>query len=83
MLADVVGASVALPVVPVIISELGEDGHMRLIQRQAVLAVEVVWLTVSPVKPVHSLVHVLPDPVTGGPLAVSLLKILANNNFQT
>ena len=82
MLADVVGASVTLPVIPVIVSELGEDGHMRLIQRQTVLAVEVVGLTVSPVKPVHSLVHVLPDPITRGPLAVPLLKILANNNFQ-
>ena len=82
MLADVVGASVTLPVIPVIVSELGEDGHMRLIQRQTVLAVEVVGLTVSPVKPVHSLVHVLPDPVTRGALAVPLLKILANNNFQ-
>ena len=73
MLTDVVGGIVALPVVPVIVPELGEDGHMGLIQGQAVLAVEVVGLTVSPVKPVHSLVHVLPDPVTGLTLAMPLL----------
>ena len=73
MLTDVVGAAVTLVIIPVIVPELGEDGHMGLPQDQAVLAVVVVGLTVSPVKPVHSLVHVLPDPVTGGALAMPLL----------
>ena len=75
MLTNVVGASVALVVIPVVVPELRQDGHVGLPQGDAVLAVEVVGLAIPPVKPDDGLVHVLPHPVTGGVLTVSLLKI--------
>ena len=73
MLTNVVGASVALVIIPVIIPELGQDGHVGLPQGDAVLAVEVVGLAITPVKPANGFILVLPHPVTRGALTVSLL----------
>ena len=83
MLTNVVGASVALVIIPVIIPELGQDGHVGLPQGDAVLAVEVVRLAISPVKPGDRLIHVRPHPVTRGALAVSLLCTQLLNTFTS
>ena len=48
---------------------------MLLNHGEAVLALEVVGLAIGPVKPGDGLVHVRPDPVAGGALAVSLLNM--------
>ena len=75
MLADVVGAHVAVEVIPEVIPEDREEGVMLLYHGHTVLAVEVVRLTISPVKPGDRLIHMRPHPVTRGALAVSLLCI--------
>ena len=73
MLADVVGAHVAVEVIPEVISEDREEGVMLLHHGHTVLAAEVVGLAIGPVKPGDGLILVRPHPVTGGPLTVPLL----------
>ena len=73
MLADVVGASGAVKVIPEVVPEHWEEDVVLLNHGEAVLALEVVGLAIGPVKPGDGLVHVRPDPVAWGALAVSLL----------
>ena len=47
---------------------------MELRHGEAVLSLEIVRLTLSPVKPLDSLVGVGPEPLPGGVLVVALLR---------
>ena len=58
-------SSLALEIIPVVISEHGEEGVVVLGHDEAALAVHVVGLPVRPVKPVHRLVLVRPPPNPG------------------
>ena len=51
MFADVVGAHVAVEVIPEVIPEDWEEGVMLLHHGHTVLAAEVVRLAITPVKP--------------------------------
>ena len=65
MLTDVVGAFVAVKVIPEVVPEHREQGVVLLYHGDAVLAVEVVGLAIGPVKPGDGLILVRPHPVTG------------------
>ena len=82
VLADVVGAHVAVKVIPEVIPEHGEEGVMLLNHGHAVLAAEVVRLAIGPVKPGHGLILVRPHPVTRAVLTVPLLW-MKNTSLNT
>ena len=52
------------PVIPVVVPGLGEEGPVVLPQHQTVLIVPVIGLAICPVKPLNSLVHVRPVPLS-------------------
>merc|ERR1719333_1625222 len=52
------------PIIPEVVPGLGEEGPVVLPQHQAVLIVPVIGLAISPVKPLNSLVHVRPVPLS-------------------
>ena len=60
-------------VIPEVVPGPGEEGVVVLPHGDAVLPVQVVGLTVPPVKPVHSGVHVRPVPHTRVMLVMSRL----------
>ena len=63
--------------VHIVPQEVSEDGDERVVEfshSQAVLSIEIIGLTVSPVKPLPSLVGVGPEPLPGGVLVVALLR---------
>ena len=76
ILADVVSGAVASQVVPVVVPEDGEEGVVDLHHAETHLpaVVVVVGLALSPVKPAHGLVAVLPDPLPGRVLVVAALE---------
>ena len=73
VLADVVGAHVAVKVIPEVIPEHREEGVVLLDHGHAVLAAEVVGLTISPIEPGDGLILVRPHPVSRLVLTVPLL----------
>ena len=75
ILADVMSSLVTAQVVPEVIPEDWEEGVVDLHHAEAHLpaVAVVVGLTVGPVKPLHGGVAAVPDPLSGGVLAVTTL----------
>ena len=73
-LTDIVMGNITVHVVP---QEVSEDGDKRIVELrhgEAVLAVEIIRLTLSPVEPLDGFVGVRPEPLPGSILIVSLLS---------
>ena len=65
---------ITVHVVPQEVSEDGDERVVELCHSQAVLSIEIIGLTLSPVKPLHSLVGVGPEPLPGGVFVMTLLE---------
>ena len=74
VLTKIMSSVATVIVIPEVVPGPGEEWVMVLSHHKAVLAMVVVGLAVSPVKPINGGVHVLPHPVSGGTLTVSLLQ---------
>ena len=72
LLTDVVLGPVAVQIIPEVISVEVERIPVPLHQSHTVLTVVVVRLTLSPVKPLNSLVLMRPDPLSWSVLVVTL-----------
>ena len=68
------GRPVTVIIIPEVVSRDGEQRIVVLPHDQTVLPLQVVGLTISPVKPLHSLVHVAPDPLSWVMFTVTLLN---------
>merc|ERR1712172_335271 len=73
-LTDIVVGSVTAHVVPEEVPEDRDEGVVELRHGETVLALQVVWLSISPVEPLHGLVSGGPEPLPGVMLAVSLIS---------
>ena len=71
---DIMGWVFTVIVIPEVVPGPGEEGVVVLPHGDAVLPVQVVGLTVPPVKPVHCGVHVGPVPHTRVVLVMSRLE---------
>ena len=74
VLTKIMSSVTTVKVIPEVVPCPGEEWVMVFSHHEAVLAVVVVGLAVSPVKPINGGVHVLPHPVSRGSLTVSLLE---------
>ena len=86
VLTKIMSSVATVIVIPEVVPCPGEEWVMVLSHHKAVLAMVVVGLAVSPVKPINCGVHVLPHPVSRGSLTVSLLQwakiFITNSNVQ-
>ena len=85
VLTKIMSSVATVIVIPEVVPCPGEEWVMVLSHHKAVLAMVVVGLAISPVKPINCGVHVLPHPVSRGSLTVSLLqwaKIFITNIFK-
>ena len=71
--------SVTAHVVPEEVPEDRDEGVVELRHGEAVLTLQVVGLTLSPVKPLDGLVSGGPEPLTWVVLAVTLLHVRKSN----
>ena len=74
VLTKIMSSVATVIVIPEVVPCPGEEWVMVFSHHKAVLAMVVVGLAVSPVKPINGGVHVLPHPVSRGSLTVSLLQ---------
>ena len=74
-LTDIVVGNVTAHIVPEEVPEDGDEGVVELCHGETVLALQVVGLSIGPVKPLHGLVGVRPEPLPGVVLAVALLQV--------
>merc|ERR1719443_1805296 len=63
---------ITIKIIPKVISKLWEERRMLLHHDKIVFTLEIIWLTISPVKPIHSLIHVRPAPLSWMSLIVTL-----------
>ena len=72
-LTDIVVGNLTAHVVPEEVPEDRDEGVVELRHGETVLALQVVGLSISPVKPLHGLVGVRPEPLARVVLTVALL----------
>merc|ERR1712066_437026 len=73
-LTDIVVGGVTAHVVPEEVPEDRDEGVVELRHGETVLTLQVVRLTLSPVKPLHGLVGCGPEPLARVVLAVTLIS---------
>ena len=72
-LTDIVVGGLTAHIVPEEVPEDRDEGVVELRHGETVLALQVVGLSISPVKPLHGLVGVRPEPLARVVLTVALL----------
>ena len=72
---------ITVKIVPEVISGNWEEEIMFLHHDETILTLEIIRLTISPVKPFNSLVHVRPEPLSWGIGIMTLLRNKVSSNF--
>ena len=75
ILTNIVSIEITRKVIPEVVSEHREEEVMHLLHNKAVLSMDVVGLSLSPVKPLNRSILVSPSPVSRLVLIMSVLKI--------